>query len=134
MRDIGIENLKILTTLFSYLHFAFKKSLGHEESKTSAAVSVAAQKVTFSPSASMLRLFESAERMIRIAAEFVPVWSDFSELMPSGMGSFADLTPSCLLARVFPQSLCLLAWILLAWLMPFGMGKVNIANMTLLML
>ena len=40
LRDIGIENLKILSTLFSYLHFAFNRSLGHEYSATSAAVTV----------------------------------------------------------------------------------------------
>ena len=62
LRDIGIEKFKIpsLSTLFRYLHFAFNRSLGHEDSITSAAVSVAAQKVTFSLSVCLLRLFESA--------------------------------------------------------------------------
>ena len=32
--------------------------------------------------------------MITIAAEFMPVWSAFSELMPFGMGSFAELMPN----------------------------------------
>ena len=31
--------------------------------------------------------------MIRIAAEFMPVWLVFSELMPFGFGSFAELMP-----------------------------------------
>ena len=45
LRDICIENFKILSTLFSFLHFAIRRSPGHEDSSTSAAVSVAAQKV-----------------------------------------------------------------------------------------
>ena len=50
LRDNGIENFKILSTLFSCLHrdFAFHRSLGHEDPTTSAAVPVAAQEVTFS--------------------------------------------------------------------------------------
>ena len=31
LRDIGIENVKILSTLFSHLLFAFNRSLGHED-------------------------------------------------------------------------------------------------------
>ena len=31
--------------------------------------------------------------MVRIAAEFMSVWSVFSELMPLGMGSCAELMP-----------------------------------------
>ena len=80
LRNIGIDNFMILSmliknllTLFSYPYFAFNRSLGHEDSITSATVSVAAQKVTFSPSAGLLCLFESAEQMIRIAAESAKV-------------------------------------------------------------
>ena len=78
LRDtsIGIENFQILSMLFSYLHFAFPRSLGHEDAVTSAAVSVAAQKVTFSAFACLLRLFESSfavEQRFRIAAESAKV-------------------------------------------------------------
>ena len=58
--------------------------------------------------------------MIRIAAEFMPVWSVFSEPMPFGMGSFAELMPIGM--GSFPKrvpvgmgsnrsGLCLLAWV-----------------------
>ena len=57
LRDIGIENLKILSMLFNYLHFAFNRSQGHEDLTTSAAVSVTTQKLMFSASACLLRLF-----------------------------------------------------------------------------
>ena len=76
LRDFGIENFQILSMLFSYLHFAFPRSLGHEDAVTSAAVSVAAQKVTFSAFACLLRLFESSfavEQRFRIAAESAKV-------------------------------------------------------------
>ena len=42
--DIGIQNFKNLSMLFSYLHFAFTRSLGHEDAATSFAVPVAAQR------------------------------------------------------------------------------------------
>ena len=48
LQRIGIENFKILSALFSYLHFAFHRRLGNEDSTTSATVFVA-QKATFSP-------------------------------------------------------------------------------------
>ena len=63
--------------------------------------------------------------MIRILSELRSV---LSELMPFGIGSFAELMPfdmGCF------QSLSLWHGFGLAWLMPFGMGKVNIAQMTL---
>ena len=53
----SIENFQILSILFSYLHFAFTRSLGHEDAATSAAVSIAAQKVMLSASACLLHLF-----------------------------------------------------------------------------
>ena len=58
LRDIGIENFKILVMLFSYSQFDFKKSPRHENSITSAAVSGATQKVMFSASACLLCLLK----------------------------------------------------------------------------
>ena len=64
--------------------------------------------------------------MIRIDAEFMPVWSVFSELMPFGMGSFAELMPigmgsfpelvpvgmgSARSGRLAAPGLCLSAWV-----------------------
>ena len=88
------------------------------------AVSAAAQKVSFSASACLLRLFEISLRRIRNLSELMSV---LSELMPFGMGSFAQLVPFGMVSRACAY------WhgFGLASLMPFGMGKVNIANITL---
>ena len=51
-----------------------------------------------------------------------------SELMPFGTASFAELMQ---LGMGSFQSLCLLAWVRVSLAYAFGMGKVNIENMTL---
>ena len=54
------------------------------------AVSVDTQKVTFSASACLLRLFEISSGNDQNLSELMSV---LSELMPFGMGSFAELIP-----------------------------------------
>ena len=62
----------------------------------------------------------------------MPIWSVFAELMQFGMGSFAQLMPMCM--GSFPELVPV--GIASGWpgVMPLGMGKVNIANMTPFML
>ena len=78
LRDIGIENFQILSMLFSNLHFVFTRTSG------CFLLTTTDQKVNFSPSACLLRLFESL--------------NDYNDqyhkrTFTIGMGSFVDFVP-----------------------------------------
>ena len=103
--EIGIENFQILSMLFSYLHVAFTRNLGHRDAAT-------AQKVMLSSSTCLINLFEISSANDQHLSEFMLV---LTELMPFGMGSFAELMPFGKLAwpggGCFPE------------LAPIGMGS-----------
>ena len=87
--------------------------------------SVTVHKVTFSASTCMLRLFEISSANDQNLSELMSI---LSELMPFGMGLLQSL---CHLVSVLSRACAYWHGFGLAWLMPVGMGEVNIAIMPL---